>query len=351
MFDYIDYTLILCGCKLFINSTISKVVNNVFFAYYILDTLYTLIGMFKIFTLGDISHFIEYLVFVASGLVTVLLLRKKRAAILSLANEIKRFETPVIKRKLRHLSLILSVSHWMLTTSAISTHSMMSYGNLAKQVGLIDYCDSGRCSILIQSIAINRLLFYIFVREQFMKMSSMVYCYHAYAIELITQDGINFQDIHKMVDIRDLVSFNTRMNNLRTKFNAIYNIFPFINYSYLFLGMAGMISDCSKSPIDLVSISYIAMFGQHVIVQLVMTLTINRQIKSTMSVVDRKFHEISHMTNNFALLVYLKSELSTFVDYTAADLFSLKNEFILSFVGGLVSFTVMFLQLSTPGVV
>ena len=114
--------------------------------------------------------------------------------------------------------------------------------------------------------------------------------------------------------------------------------------------MAGVISDCTKSSVNVQSILYIAMFIQHIVVQFAITLSVNRQIKSTLAIVEQKLAEISQMTNNFSLIVYLKSEMSTTVDYTAGDLFNLRNEFIMSFIGGLISFTVMFLQMSTPGV-
>ena len=342
MFKHIDILLLLYGAKIYIDSKPIKWLNYSFGAIFIIDTLGSLYRMILIFARKPITDvlpvFIEYLSFMICGLINQYLMVKKRHVIRSMVDRLNRISSQSMRSKQHYLELRLFWLNWI---SAI-------FCLLTVTVAFINYVQTQPYHFLNMMYSLVRLLYVGLIREQYLNMSAIPYTYLATSIELVKQDTVRKAIIRSSDDIYRLMVKVRNLNRWKHEFEREFRIFPFLWYSFLFIGATGVLSsnELTTDVTRLESIFYVITFFSHLVVVFYYTYYISEQVAATQEVLESKVSEFEKISQNWSMLNYVGSTLTKDVKYTAIGLFELNSGLILSFASGLISFTVMFLQMS-----
>ena len=182
-------------------------------------------------------------------------------------------------------------------------------------------------------------------------MSAFTYTYIAILIEI--NKTICIKKYLRMVDFNDkvlkqLANDVIGYRKLKQKFDSTFSVFPFLWWSYLFIGLSGNIKYMQSTSSLAISdmFSFILEIGLQIGSIFLFNYSKNYFVNGCQSVSQRLADKLfmksfDHKSNAITIL---KQELMATNYYTALGLFPLDNSLILSFSGAVISFTVMCLN-------
>lgn len=144
-----------------------------------------------------------------------------------------------------------------------------------------------------------------------------------------------------------------RITNLKYRFEDVFNIFPFMIFGYLFISSGGYFI-LAKSDVHNLSLSMIIsewlLYFESLIMAFGFLVIVQKFEKRTFDAVTQCIQNIVSMDNSQCPYKFLLiSEISdkTIVHYTGWSMFYLNKPFILNFAAALITFTVLFIQVTT----
>ena len=337
MFQFMDSLLVLYGARVRLNLKVVKVVNFIFRAFFVIFFSNQLFNSWKrIFEPIRSSTLLVKIaidVDLIYGLLTQYLLIKRRHFVQTHLDQVFQLSNCSTRSKLFKMEVILFLVNWLIAASSIVSV-------------FYRFIDDNRNLDTIETIEVLARLYIALVAEQWINASAFPYLYLATSIELIKQVGIQ----HVRLDPLQLIAVVRNCNRMKEKFESRFRMFPFLWYSYLFLGATGTLANrhVTSNATSVIAISFYVVFLSRLIFIFALTWMINEQMSKTQKLIENKMAELIN-SNKFkwSTLNFVQSQVTKNVTYTAIGLFELNSGIILSFASGLVTFTVMFLQLSS----
>lgn len=362
MFQYIDSYLLVFGVKVYRNHWIVKVINNLFFVLYAYDIVATnwiaIVKPDEKMTFWSRSSYSLYLL---SSLFTQLLMRSKRTRIIKLVDKVNRMMTKGVRRRLLFaVALAVSMQLVSIIGSLYFWYSRVIAEGFERGIPRDMLQFYWWTDIYTRPYKLIMMFFYGYraiARDQWALMSSLVYCYFAVAIEISKQNILAaFKQYRKYnaANIKESLQTLRHVDQLKRKFNDIFNVFPLLSFGFLFISMAGyiqlVVTLYRASTSFLVSLAYIVGFTKDLVLLFAVNCIVTRYTDHTSTICDsltsRLYDRVSTTDPNQSHMTsLLLHELQTRIPYDAAGLFTLDRSMFLGFVGGVVSFTVMILQL------
>ena len=197
------------------------------------------------------------------------------------------------------------------------------------------------------------------VSLQWIQFGHFIYVYVAITIELLFNQYIRqFQNLTTIDDhsIQTLLTTIENYRKLKQRFEDIFQLLPLMWFAYLFISLSGNIRYISESPpIDTVDfVTLVVLILKNILFTFYLTHLVNSYVKSNVKLCDdirsRLYQYLPSMTmshmSSYVVTNCLIDELKSMdIIYTACGMFKLDDSLFIGFLGGVVSFTVMFTQL------
>ena len=365
MFVLIDYVLLTFGVMVYTEHRYLRALNYLFRYLYFISLVYELFISFKNGLSGaKLNMLFEYYVYFFLAISSQILVARKANSIRQLNTYLMQIADIEVKQKLRRYAFCLFMFHWFCTTLGIVAwfYNIVAHGleaRLENNRGYFFWIADFRLGLAV--CVIMRNLIAGIAREQWIHNSAIVYIYFAVAIELIKHRSmsrllIEDNDEHHNnhyheKQLKKLIVIKRYFDRLKMEFESIFSVFPLMWFSYLFIGASGNIAYSAQNLQDPEMYAFLALFVRNLLVSFVIVFLINSFDYTNQVLCFDKcstlFNELSNARNDeIAAITATQIELGRQIAYTGGGLFQLTSGFILSFVSGLVTFTVMFVQMS-----
>lgn len=362
MFKYIDAYLLFFGVKIYRHHWAIALLNNLFFVLYVYDLIVVFwtqaVSPQENTTYLSRSTFVLYLL---SSLVTQLVMRWRGSRIMTLHREVNRMMTKEVRQRLRSTVV---VTHCINSISIVAMLYFQYSRVISKGIDsgvpqhvMVIFWWTKTYTRPYKLVTMFLYGYRAIASDQWAVMSSLVYCYLAAAIEIVKQNILLiFKQCGRLsaADLKESVLILRRVEKLKCDFNDTFNIFPLFSFGFLFVGTAGylrMIVTLYKTSEDfIVSLAYMLGLVRDMVVLFALNYIVNRHIDHTSSIRDSLASQLhAHVStgdlNQSNQTVLLLRQMEETVTYDAGGLFTLHKSMLLGFLGGLISFTVMILQL------
>ena len=345
MFLLIDFGLMLVGCSIVLVNR-SKWFQWINILFGLFATLYYIYLAFVVICRPNTTFWgsLENWSFIIGNTMTRLLFISKRTKLRLLLKQIKSMADISTSRFLKRLEMLMVFLYLMSLTIAINyTLVTVSDPIALKSTSEWFWFWLDRITFRHQMAFATLMWYKAMVRDQWMKVTILVYVYIAIALEKLAN-----QQISRWLPIKTLKNMQTclitKHQNLSMKeqFVDIVKLLPLNWLVWIFLGTSSVIVESSG-----LQLWYMIDIIEHLVIVFGAIFFINYhrdQNRSLCQLVIRNFVNQSSL-DKYSNIEYIKSELMSDVEYTAFGLFNLNNGLLLSFMSGLITFTVMFIQL------
>lgn len=363
MFKPIDCMLLLIGCKLY-TSRFTKVLNNFIFIASIANLSFHITAQLCDLEIGrwllsDIFELIQSITIVLQSL----LIRSKRHVITKMLNQLSNQITySDLKKYLRKVSIVLFVIFsccFMIIMSMIICGVIMGRLILVPNT-LLPFHE--KCKKFTMYELVYSFVQYAVFSPFEVYLWPLYSCFlYSYLIVLIHKS----EDSH-LKDLTERIKFNNSINHakcyipthkqfrdLKLRFESTFNIFPMLWFSILFIECSRLISwgrglDSSDNSdfnwiyMDLVaySMKLMAAFG---------VCSLHDRLNSQTSSHALELYDICskyQISNDFELVEFVAGLKTMKMKLTGGSMFNLSKSLILNFIGSILTFTVLFIQLS-----
>ena len=345
MFWTIDVMLMTFGCSINLTtkSNLFLIINWIFRLWLILDTIHHLIVK-----LHKPSHMftgiMEDISFTTAIIVTQVILTMKHFKIRHMLRKITSRVDVYTQQYLTILSILLVIRYsfslmvgfgytlTILTNNALYEKSIRNYLFWVNEY-----------TSLHRAIFTAMRWFKGLCRDLWFLIGLTIYVYIAVAIERLTYQRMEFGlRANSLDDMHQLLHIKQRIVVMKEEFEGTFNLLPLIWLNYIFQSATGTFATHGDVKtwflVELVQ-SLITVFGAIFFIN----YNRNRCHQLNRRILIRFLNKWN--LNTCPNIEYIKSELLFDIEYTAFGLFKLDNGLILSFMSGLVTFTVMFLQM------
>jgi len=362
MFILLDNYLLLSGVKINITSITHRVVNLLFYWMYTTDIVISMVAPLY-WNIKNMLMLSSHLLFLTSALFTQQLLFFKRTQIEQFMSEIRTLGRDEVRLELFRVSRKILVV--LIVINSFEILNYIGMANVPFKREAVDYYWTDPDDLTIyHRIWFEIRSFYVRVaRNQWMSFSALPYVYLAIAIELIKQSIIEQYAKHFKIHhnssisvLKQLLSSMNKIESIKQEFDQLFGIFPLLWFQFIFFATSGIALFCYDMFTQnqtLYASSQAISFTKYLIVPFLVIFIVNHQTNQTKSKCEQLANtlteSITENTNpNVTHLIRIcQTKLNLTFNYTAYGLFELNNGLLLSFGSGLLSFTVMFLQLSS----
>jgi hypothetical protein len=154
--------------------------------------------------------------------------------------------------------------------------------------------------------------------------------------------------IKKIEDVKLMVKTHRGM---REEINSLAGVYPLISLSITFTFSCSffVMSVVKELKIDVASMEYVFTLLLNITMILILSLSPNDNdgyLKIISWISQDNSQDNSHLNHEKSILVnYLHSLISNPIQHNACDLFLINKKFLLNFIGSLIPFCVMFIQI------
>ena len=367
-FSLQDIILLLNGCKLYKSNILIKFINNIIFlltfSYNVMHfTLYCRKFLKK-------AHFgpILWCIQVSVSILTQIKIRGSSDGIRSLLHEISFASTNTnnflkVSRIGFVIWLIGFMTHALVNLNEVNNDDVEEYMDFHYAKTEIVWLDHILASV--DTLLFSNCIIGFIIGSQFVYTSILLFIKSVYVIRIRTFRG-SMKDGWFGLDSNDVKSFRTfrqQIHDLRDKFEAIFSFLPFLWFSQMFLETATrllklMEKESEGESDDEKSLKHILIeFGEYIILCLSLMMTSficdglvreqrdeEKMLKSSL-IVSQDPKDLNMKIEKMRLL--MEMDIMNPIEYPSAwDLFHIQKGSILSFLGHVIPFAVMFLSLS-----
>lgn len=338
-FQFIDYLLLLIGCKIFRTNKFVYTLNIVVKLTYVC-TLF--IGVYTAairFSLETILINIVGMSYLISILSMLLIVTVKRLELLNLITLLNAHLVRADHVKLRRSSIVFLILSLVPITYLLS---MVLYSAIQMIDGNFN---SFQATLLV-------LIFIFFISSLFFPVTIALYVHVLYMVLLVE---VNFYVLlingnvtftaDNMLNILNERRYIT--HKMKNKFNQTLNILPFIWFTYFFCSFSGLIKTIGmfdRNRFAIAQAIFVSNLMAYVIAFLAFSSSVNRKLSELSDQLISRVMNSGPNRNRLLLIHELKSDCGLHLNIW--DMLPLNKGFLLSFVSSLVTFSVLFIQLS-----
>ncbi|KAI1292767.1 hypothetical protein HDE_06850 [Halotydeus destructor] len=249
--------------------------------------------------------------------------------------------------------LVVYLVSGMLITIQSSLHLYFySIGNLIRSV--LPFVKETDC-LTYQVFTYIRFLLYVpWQRNQWILLTVALYC-KTYDLIVHLREALLDNVRNTLVTdepyLKAAIVSKRKLDVYMKRFEKIYNVFPFMWFSYLFVRSSGFILYLMKANTTLKLIGPVLNYASDLLIIFAMLLHLDRTEGRLAEKVDECDNWLFEVCPKFSdLSSKLRSELRKKVKCTAMSYFELNRTLVLSFSGSLITFTVLFVQLSNSSI-
>ena len=364
MFKYFDYYFMILGIKFLRSNWIITLINNLIFILITCSSLAILV----IRSFDQTQWLVKLTYILGNGcfIFCNLWFRYKRQLVLNYRRQLELKFDNQSKSELRRfyrITIRTIIIRFLIIFSA--------FGYFYSQTPAEDQVRSftANQTLIRGNPMVNYLLHYVDLIQtigqlHWIQFGSNIYSYVAVSIEVHKRQWIRkimaTIDLNQNQLIRLLIELD-RHRQLSNHFEQHFNILPLTWLSFIFVGVSGSLRHLSSENVTspAAQLMTYSMIGSTAIVMFAMIHSVNQGIEQTQSFYHQLYQKLtismSHIqtipnirTSDRSGYIFLaiKLDIEKKTIYTASGLFDLNNGLIITFTSGLISFTVMFLQLS-----
>ncbi|KAI1285865.1 hypothetical protein HDE_11323 [Halotydeus destructor] len=347
--------LMTCGAKVYRPTVKLKVVNAFFMVLLYGILLYIYIFADGFFDEPTLIGHLGIWCRITMPLVTHIIFAIKRKRIADLMLKISKRIEDFDERKIRLFSARLLLLYVFSFTCFLSMYIYMAVyepSTMAQNVRFYFTIESENCRwyhIVISNVVDVILLGFII--PHWPVVSAAIYVTILFSISKIEDNLMinNLNTIQSLGGVNNCITQQLDLKVLKSDFNQIFNIFPLLWYAGLFLQSSGLIVYLVTEEYGIYSLWRIACFVLLLIVttgRMVIVISDQEKTKSRQKCILDNFSVENMDIQMFASQSKLIRILSETTKHNAI-LFKLDERLILAFASALVTFTVMFTQIST----
>ena len=360
MFKLIDNYLYLFGAKVVVNSWKVRNINNLLLIVYLYDVIMTIVSHGS-FQQKQIFMGLSFYSFLIIAILNHLIFRSKRTNIVELLKCIESFKSKSVRQQMLKVTKLLLIVHSIFTFSLSYIFIDLVKNGISQHFRrelLNYYWWTNDISPIYQLLYYIRTVYAIIGRDHWINMTALPFAYYTISIELIKQDMLKFYMQQKSMDakvLKQILIISRHVEHAKSTMNQLFGPFPLMWLSYLFLGETGAIqfiylSIQTEQHLWLTLIKAI-FFGKQIVFVFGVICLINHHISNSHQLCEQlstRLYAQMSLTNPIQsnLITCLANQLQKSINYSACGLFDLNESLLLSFAAGLISFTVMFLQIS-----
>ena len=344
MFFLIDSILMSFGCSLTLSnrSILYKVINIFLGVWLTLDNIHFVAGrLYK--PSHSLTTNLRAISFITGVVTTQVLLILRRRKIGRLLTKLITLTDTTTQQYLKKLSIAL-IAHYILSlirgigfTLSIVTNDNVLERSVRGFFFWSDQVGNGH-KILFP---VTRL-FKGLVRDQWNHIGLTLYVYIAISIEKLAHRRMEMElATNELKDMIDILIIKQKFDSMRGDFEQLFNLLPLIWFSWVFQGSSEVFTIKGN-----LKTWFFLDLGQNLISLFGAIFFINYHRNRCHQLNQRIFYKFANKWkfNTISNIQLIKTQLISNVEYTALGLFRLDNGLLLSFISGLVTFTVMALQ-------
>ena len=350
MFDVVDSILLAFGLKIIQRSRIIKIINLLCLNFVIIDCCYHLIYDWLIPNNVIFSLKAGFVLHIVSFFVVHHRFRTNRIRLRRLYESINRRNVVPLK-----VMLILIGFYLMASILNIGVYFIGIFVNGIYLSPEMAYLMGESTSLGFKIIYIVRHLYFSFVRDNWNQIVILPFVYFTVAIEIDQQRYLKDHPLTSFGNkpkIHDLLSHKKSSDKMRA---IVEHIFTFSHLVIAFVIFMATTADIVYIVRAKLPLSYIAIVATRTTVRIVnlfvTVLIVNHYRTSTIILIHdmignaiKEYRLIGQF--DVCLVDGFQRQMTSSVDYTGGGLYKLDRSFVLSYLGGLISFTIIFLQLS-----
>ncbi|KAI1295530.1 hypothetical protein HDE_05521 [Halotydeus destructor] len=348
-FGFLNLVLVTYGAAIFMKSRAMHVINWVFMSFFAVFAIISVITIEISSTHEHALHLIRRLAINLSPLISQVLLICKRNQIKQLTIQLFSCLTEFYKRKIRNITVLVASVYFAI----LGLHA----GFL---IGFTEYHPVDM-SIFNATIKASDMKWYhnvldgfqyahIPLKKQWFLVSVMIYIVNLFqwsmAETVFNTELARKQDVKH---ISAIIKSKHRLNNVKRHFNEVLSPFPLIWLTSLFLQSSGLLlylTEPDKNDFYRLFVYAVEAIWVVAVLSLVILME-NRSKESTRKMLEELdlFNRPVGDSNGLQDWIRLRECMTENVEFHAM-LFNLDRSLILGFIGSLITFSVMFVQLN-----
>lgn len=351
----IDILLMFCGNKLYTCNKLMKLANVM---QYGINVIHFGINLYLVSTDSqsrDILFFVLQLSYLLLALITLHTIKWK-------CNDIISLNRTIVGNVSNHMQFRLILCSTTLAVAAILPQVSMTYFFL-KQLYAMTSTEVVRYYFNDSQTYYNVKLAYAWYDNfcytiiPYALSGQALYLYFIYGQHLVQKTffgNIMGRKVNVFGEKQSLEILNNlrSIDNLKASIEEIFNLMPFLWFVYIFVSCSGYIKLLTGShqtlyytkEYTLTEVFYLAWFMMY---QVIIIMCIQHSNDYSVSSLDTFITSlISSPLNQSNLFLIKRLKANSGTQLTGWNMFELNKKFILDFLGALISFTVLFIQLS-----
>ncbi|KAI1288513.1 hypothetical protein HDE_09373 [Halotydeus destructor] len=347
---YVDSLLFLLGIKLEIGSKFTQTINWIAFVfaliYVLADSVFSTLFQPKSFALLTKLRYVSQC---SCPLITMMYVKYNRVKMAALVRSTVNSLDHVSKRYLVKLSLIGVILYLIFVLRVLYRH--VYYFTIAEFYDEVRLFTNASDQITWYQLfygVLDLFVSYFFTR-QWLLITTHFYVFTFVAISCMQLNflqrlSLNHED--SAAFYRQMTTRWRKLNTLKSDFNDLFGVFPVLWFSNILLKSSGVIINAS-----FVNDSFYVMVWQILVLQVIVIFTalviiVLVQNRISMQVDEYIGTKLLTSSLNDISKIFFADELHRKPCMTALSMFELNGSLVVGYLGSLITFTVLFIQIS-----
>lgn len=362
-FKYIDIILFSVGLKLFRTSSTIAILNYVIRLIAITD-IYSNVASNAVqilvtdeaFDLYHYTYLISHLIMASIHHVIIIRTRSLKELLSSIFNMLTKRE----KRKLFRASNLLLASYAIITVFQLLSQFlyvyMMGYSGVVLDLTSIPAEED---NWYIVCLAIFKMFAFAIFNSNTFTVSAILYTFLVYSLHLI-DESFSKRLSKANMNYATTIKARFKIDELRQQFNTLLSNLPFLWLSFLFILASGFVvitldeDSVTSEPLYLLGewLAYVgysfAIIGSLLVCTYLskQSASICRKLAYEISLCDIESYRQSRSTPISKRFLLKHLERKGYIKLSAWSVFKVSKELLLSFLGAIISFSILFAQIA-----